>query len=358
MQPKKVLRCVLPSRTGFSTKTARVLDFALNPRRNSGMSTPTANSVSIAVVGANAVGCYYGVRLAEAGYDVRFLVRHNFDTVRKEGMRITSHLGDFHLESPTLARSTEELAEYGTVDWLIVALESYDLDQLLRLATPLLASESRILAIVNGIGIENDIAAQMHRYGIFGGIGFIGVGQPAPGRIAHREFGALDIGHHGDDSQAVEEAVALWTPTVVAARPADCLARARWQKMIWDVPFNGLSVAAGGATSGFILETPALNAFARRVMDEIGAIANADLEDRGLPPFDDVEALCERAMRLMGTTENYIPPAGVDFVRQQPLEVEALFARPARRAAELGVDAPMTDFLAALLQRLNPAATL
>ena len=316
------------------------------------------NATSVAVVGANAVGCYYGVRLAEAGYDVRFLVRHGFDAVRKDGMRITSHLGDFHLESPTLARSAEELAEMGPVDWLIVALESYDLDQLARLATAVLGADSRILAIVNGIGIEDDIAEQLHRYGIFGGLGFIGVGQPQPGRIFHREFGALDIGHHGDDGQAVEDAINLWAPTVVAARPADCLVRARWHKMIWDVPFNGLSVVAGGATSGYLLETPALRDFARRVMDEIAAIANADLESRGLSPFDDVQELCDRALRLMGTTENYIPPAGVDFVRQQPLEVDALFSRPAQRATELGIDAPMTAFLAALLKRLNPAATL
>ena len=322
------------------------------------MATSASKTSSIAVVGANAVGCYYGVRLAEAGYDVRFLVRHGFETVREQGMRITSHLGDFHLESPTLVRNAEELAALGTVDWLLVALESYDLDQLARLATPLLAEGTRILAIVNGIGIEEEVAEQLHRYGIFGGLGFIGVGQPQPGRIAHREFGALDIGHYGDDAQAVEDACALWAPTVVAARPAECLVRSRWEKMIWDVPFNGISVAAGGATSGFILETPALSAFARRVMDEIGAIANADLKNRGLAPFADVNELCERAMRLMGTTENYIPPAGVDFVRQQPLEVESLFSRPAQRAAELGVEAPLTAFLAALLKRLNPAATL
>lgn len=324
---------------------------------NSVTNSPTS-AVSVAVVGANAVGCYYGVRLAEAGYDVRFLVRHGLDAVRKDGMRITSHLGDFHLPSPTLAESAQELAEMGPVDWLIVALESYDLDQLARLATAVLSAESRILAIVNGIGIEDDIAEQLHRYGIFGGLGFIGVGQPQPGRIFHREFGALDIGHHGDDGKAVEDAINLWAPTVVAARPAECLVRARWHKMIWDVPFNGLSVAAGGATSGYLLETPALRDFARRVMDEIAAIANADLESQGLSPFDDVEELCDRALRLMGTTENYIPPAGVDFVRQQPLEVEALFARPAQRAAELGIDAPLTAFLAALLKRLNPAATL
>ena len=288
---------------------------------------------------------------------MRFLVRRGFETVREKGITVTSHLGDLHLPSPTLANTPEELAAHGTVDWLIVALEAYDLDQLPRLAAGVLGAETRILSLVSGIDIEEDIAGFAKRYGLFGGLGFIGVGQPSPGRIFHREFGALDIGHHGDDMAAVEEAVALWEPSVVAARPADCLLRARWHKMIWDVPFNGLSVIAGGATSGFILETPALAAFARRVMDEIAAIANADLLRSGLSPFDDVADVCDRAMRLMGTTENYIPPAGVDFVRQQPLEVDAMFARPAQRAAELEVDAPLTAFLAALVQRVNPAAT-
>ena len=321
------------------------------------MSTATTKPATVAVVGAGAVGCYYGARLAEGGHDVRFLVRQNLDAVREQGFHVTSHLGDLHLPTPNLAASPEELGAQGQVDWLLVGLESYDLPQLGRLAAPVAGSQTRILALVNGIGIEDDVAEQMRRYGIFGGLGFIGVGQPQPGRIFHREFGALDIGHHGDDENAVEEACALWEPTVVAARPTDCLVRARWHKMIWDVPFNGLSVVAGGATSGFILETPALASFARGVMDEIVAIANADLASRGLSPFDDADEVCERAMRLMGTTENYIPYAGVRFVRQLPLEVETMFARPARRAEELGVDAPQTAFLAALMQRLNPAAT-
>ena len=316
-----------------------------------------ANTQTIAVIGTGAVGCYYGVRLAEAGYDVRFLVRRGIEAVRADGFHLTSHLGDFQLPHPKLAQTPEELAAYGTVDWLLVALDAHELDQLPRLAQPVVTAETKILAIIGGVGIEERIASALRRYGIFGGLGFIGVGQPRPGRILHREFGALDIGHHGDDASAIEDAVQLWAPTVVGARPANCLARARWHKMIWDVPFNALSVIAGGATSGFVLETPALAAFARRTMDEILAIGNADLAERGLPPIEDGQEACERAMRLMGTTENYIPPAGIEFVRRQQLDVDAMFAQPALRAQELGIDAPQTAFLAALVQRLNPAAT-
>ena len=311
---------------------------------------------AVAIVGAGAVGCYYGARLAEAGNDVRFLLHGDVEPVRQKGFHLTSHLGDLHLPSPTVADSAEQLAAGGPVDWLVVALKSCDLGQTAALAAPLLGTDTRVLVIVDGIGIEEEVAEMLRRYGIFGGLGFIGVGMPGPGRIMHREFGALEIGHHGDDQDALKEAVALWDSTVVAARPTDCLVRARWHKMLWDVPFNGLSVAAGGANSDYILETPALRNFARRVMTEIAAVANADLRAKGLPPIVDADAACERAMRLMGTTEKHIPPAGVEFVRQRPLEVEAMFDRPLRRAEELGVDAPLTGMLAALLRRLNPAA--
>ena len=310
---------------------------------------------TIAVIGAGAVGCYYGARLAEAGHDVRFLLHGDVDAVRRDGFHLTSHLGDLHLPSPTVGDSAEELGA-GTVDWLLVTLKSCDLGQTAALAAPFLGPDTHVLAIVDGIGIETEVAEMLHRYGIFGGLGFIGVGLPRPGRIMHREFGALEIGHHGDDADAVREAVTLWDDTVVAARPTDCLVRARWNKMLWDVPFNGLSVAAGGANSDYLLETPALRDFARRVMDEIAQLASADLAAAGLPPIADAEEACERAMRLMGTTEKHIPPAGVEFVRQRPLEVEAMFERPLARAEELGVDMPLTGVLAALVRRLNPAA--
>ena len=316
-----------------------------------------ADRQSVAVVGTGAVGCYYGGRLAEAGHDVRFLMRRDFEAVEATGLRITSHLGDFHLEAPSLARTVAELATLGPVDWLLVACKSCDLDQLGEVGA-VLKSDTRILAIVDGIGIEDEIAAILHREGVFGGLGFIGVGLPSPGMVLHREFGALEIGHHGDDGRAVEDALALWAPTVVGVRGVDGLARARWLKMLWDVPFNGISVIAGGANAETILETPALASFARSLMAEIAEVGNADLAARGLPRITDPDAACDRAMRLMGTTEHHIPPVGVDFVRHRPLEVEALFERPAARAAELGIEAPLTAFLAALIHRLNPVSMI
>ena len=146
---------------------------------------PAVDSQSVAIIGTGAVGCYYGARLAEAGHDVRFLMQRGYDAVRANGLRVASHLGDIHLPTPTLARSAEELAAFGAPDWLLVALKSCDLDQLAPLAGPLTNGETRILAIIDGIGIEDDIVAILRRYRVFGGLGFIGVGLPTPGNVLH-----------------------------------------------------------------------------------------------------------------------------------------------------------------------------
>ncbi len=90
-------------------------------------------------------------------------------------------------------------------------------------------------------------------------------------------------------------------------------------------------------------------------MEEVAQIANADLADRGLERIADVQAACNRTMRLTGVTENFVPSTGADLLRRRPLEVEAIFARPVQRAMALGVDAPLTAFVAALVRRLDPS---
>ena len=77
----------------------------------------------VAVIGAGAVGGYFGARLAEAGHDVRFLMRRDFEAVRAGGLHLTSPLGDLHLPAPTVSRTSEELAEHGPVDWLLVGAQ-------------------------------------------------------------------------------------------------------------------------------------------------------------------------------------------------------------------------------------------
>ncbi len=307
----------------------------------------------VAVVGAGAVGGYFGARLAEAGCDVRFLLRRDYDAVRAGGLHLSSHLGDLHLPAPTIARTPEQLAEYGPVDWLLVGLKATGLEALPRLAAPLLGPQTRIIAVMNGLGIEERIAAALPGREVFGGMGFIGVRRGRPGCIVHEEFGAINLGHYGDDPHRLAAAAALWDGSKVEIRIEPCLLKARWEKLGWNIPFNGLCVLAGGAGTDVIMADPALRAAAGRAIEEVAAAGNADLAAHGLSARIDAAALRGRYLSLTAGMGPYRPSTAIDYSEGRRMEVEAMFELPARRAAELGAPAPTLDLLAALLRRLD-----
>ncbi len=307
----------------------------------------------VAVVGAGAVGGYYGARLAESGHDVRFLLRRDYDAVRRGGLHLSSHLGDLHLPSPTVGRTPQELAEHGPVDWLLVGLKATGLADLPSLAGPLLSPETRVIALMNGLTIEQEIAELLPGREIFGGMAFIGVHRGEPGQILHLEFGALNLGHRGDDAAQLADAVALFAGSKVEIRPEPCLLKARWEKLGWNIPFNGLCVVAGGAATDTIMSTPPLRETAHRAMREVVAAGNADLAAQGETVRIDGDDLCHRYLTMTAGMGPYRPSTTVDFIEGRQMEVEAMFEAPARRASELGVATPTIDLLSAVLGELD-----
>ena len=135
---------------------------------------------TVAVIGAGAIGSYYGARLAQAGHDVRFLLRHDYDAVAERGLRIESHHGDFALERPAIARDP---AAIGTVDWVLCGLKTTALDDAAALIRLCLTPETRVLAIMNGLG----------------GLAFTCINRGEPGVIHHIEYGQVGIAHLHDD---------------------------------------------------------------------------------------------------------------------------------------------------------------
>ncbi|MDP2328532.1 MAG: 2-dehydropantoate 2-reductase [Dehalococcoidia bacterium] len=305
----------------------------------------------VAVIGAGAVGAYYGARLAQAGHEVHFLLRRDYDAVAAHGLDVRSKDGDFRLDAPHIHRNS---AEIGPVDWVICALKATAIEAARDLIAPCLGPETRVLALMNGLGIEEQMAGWFGRARIFGGLAFTCINRGEPGVIHHIDYGALAIGHLDDDPGEVAPACALWGGSKVTVSPAPTLLEARWRKLCWNIPFNGLAVTAGGVTTDVIMHDPDLRAAAERSMREVVAAGNADLEAHHAPirlPVDIVE-------QMMATTDAmavYRPSTMIDFVDGQPLEVEAIFGEPLRRARSLGVPVPSLELLTALMRTLDPA---
>ena len=309
---------------------------------------------TVAVVGAGAIGCYFGMRLAEAGHDVRFLMRRDYDAVKAGGLHLTSHLGDLSLDAPTVERTPEALATHGAVDWVLVGLKATAIPDLPKLLGPLLSEGTRVLAIMNGLTVDDEIAAQLPKgTSLFGGLGFIGVIRGEPGRVIHEEFGALNLGHHGDDPDELQRGVDLFAGSKVEIRPEPSLLKARWEKLCWNIPFNGLCVIAGGVGVDQVITEPPLYDAAYEIIKEIVAAGNADLESRGESVRIDGGRLAHQFLTQTLGMGAYRPSTVIDYNEGRPLELDAIFRQPVQRASELGVACPMMSMVASLVEKLG-----
>jgi len=304
----------------------------------------------IAVIGAGAVGSYYGGRLAEAGHNVHFLMRRDYDAVKKSGIKFTSVDGDFVLTKPKIARKSSEI---GPVDWVICALKATSIEDAQRLVQPCIQATTRILVLMNGLGIEERFAEWFDSHRIFGGMAFTCVNRGEPGFVHHMAYGPVSIGHFHNDPVELEMAIQLWSKSKAQVSAAPSLLRARWEKLCWNIPFNGLAVAAGGITSDRIVGDPSLRNAARTLMEEVISTGNKDLIYHSEQTRIDRVAIMERTFTLTDAMGVYKPSTMIDFVTGQAMEIEAMFGEPLRRAQLLGVDTPQLALLTALLHALN-----
>ena len=301
---------------------------------------------SIAVIGAGAVGGYYGARLAQAGHDVRFLLRRDLAAVREQGLRVFSPRGDFHLRDVRAAASPDEL---GQTDWVICSLKATALESARDLVAPCVGPNTRIVALMNGLGIEPRFAEWFGAERVFGGMAFVCINRGAPGVIHHLEYGRVSIGHALDEPAENAKLETLLTSGDIETVVAPNLRYARWEKLCWNIPFNGLSVAGGGIGTQTILDDPELRGTAARAMREVVAMGNADLESLNSTARLDMDEVVSRMFALTETMGDYRTSMVIDFVRGNELEVEAILGNPVRRARELGVAAPAVESLYALV---------
>ena len=307
----------------------------------------------VAIIGAGAVGSYYGARLAEAGHDVHFLLRSDYAAVATNGLHIESVDGDINLDAPSIATNS---ADIGPVDWIICALKATSMHQAHDLLAPCVGEDTRILALMNGLGIEEQFAAWFPSTPIFGGLAFTCINRGDPGQIHHIDYGPITLAHLGDDPDEIERAVSLWDGAKVTILTAPSLLAARWQKLCWNVPFNGLTVTAGGITTDIVMHDPDLRATAEGLIRELVAAANADLAHHGTEARLDANEVVESMMTRTDDMAAYKPSTMIDFVEGREMEVHAIFEAPRARAAELKVEAPLLAAIAGQMRVLRSRA--
>jgi 2-dehydropantoate 2-reductase len=299
----------------------------------------------IAVVGAGAVGCYYGGLLARSGYDVQFLMRSDLAPVRANGLTIQTRGKTLGIKPVTVAASTKEIGE---CDLVIIALKATVNEALETHLPPLLGRETMLLTLQNGLGNEEFLAERWGAERVLGGLCFVCLNRTAPGVIEHFDHGSLSIGEfRREPMERTREVARLFTHAGVETKVVENLITERWRKLVWNIPFNGISIAAGGATVADVLQDEGLRMLARNLMGEV-------LEAAGRLGHDITAAFADHQIERSWSMGPYKPSSMVDWENSRPVEVEAIWGEPWRQGAAAGANLGRLELLYRILQRVTP----
>lgn len=297
--------------------------------------------MKIGIVGAGAIGLYYGARLQRLGEDVSFLLRSDFEAISEHGIRVRASDGNFRLERVKGYRSS---AEIGIVDLAIVALKATANVHLRDLLAPIVGPETSILTLQNGLGGDELLAKEFPDNRILGGLCFTCLNRVDPGVVENYLLGSVAIGELGGPaSRKTKQIGELLNRSGANCRVTDDLKLMQWRKLVWNVPFNGLSIAAGEVSTDVIVSDEGLSRLARGLMQEIVDIAAA-LGKEIEPDFIEEQFALTRSMG------EYKPSSLVDYQAGRTVEVDAIWGEPLRLGVEAGLDLPKLETLYRLLR--------
>jgi len=300
---------------------------------------------SVLVVGAGAIGGFYGGKLAQAGAHVSTVCRSDYDIVKDRGFEIKSRLGDFHFMPEKVIHDAGEYGGYA--DYVLVGLKVLPQVNMPELVRPAVGPQTAIVLIQNGVEIEGPVAGAFPGNEIISGMAFICVSRPAPGIIHHQDFGRLTIGNYPTGiSERTKALGELFEAAGVTCQLTEDAVTARWQKLVWNAPFNPISVLGNGVDTRAMLESEESTKLIGEVMEEVCRISKA--AGHPLPPsivrrnIDDTRAMTPYKTSML-----------LDHEAKRPMEVEAIVGNAVRAARRENVSVPHLETLYALLQLVD-----
>jgi 2-dehydropantoate 2-reductase len=299
--------------------------------------------VRIAVVGAGALGLYYGALLQRSGEDVHFLLRRDYENITRNGLRIFSISGDFTLPHVHGYRAPSEI---GPVDLVLVGLKTFANDRFQELIGPLMGENTQILTLQNGLGNEEALAELFGEERIIGGVAFLCSNRGEPGEVHHLGAGRIVLGEYRRCNRGrVDDLAAMFGKAGVDCCATDDLKRARWEKLVWNIPFNGLCALLQQPVN-MLLAQDACRKLVRDIMLEVIASANAQGLDRLIS-----DGYADSMLEFTDNMGEYRPSMQIDRAEGRQLEIAAIFGAPLAYGRRQGIGMPRVEMLATLLEQ-------
>ena len=296
----------------------------------------------IGIIGTGAIGGYYGGCLARAGFDVHFLLHRDYEFVRENGLFIDSCDGDFHLSSPQIYN---DVAAMPVCDVVLVALKSVNNHLLGSLLKPVINDGTLVVLIQNGIGLEHDVQQLFPNLQLAAGLAFICSSKTQPGRISHQCYGSINFGNYScKDEQLMQQVVDAFRQAGIEANLVN-YAEARWKKAVWNMPFNGMTVALDTQTNCLLDHPDTLKLIYDQMMEVVNAARHL-----GVHNID--EAFAQQMIETTKVMTPYSPSMKLDFDYHRPMEIYYLYTRPIEEAHRAGFAMPKLEMLEAQLKFL------
>ncbi|MBS3757970.1 MAG: putative 2-dehydropantoate 2-reductase [Desulfobacterales bacterium] len=304
--------------------------------------------MKFAVIGTGAVGGYYGALLARHGFEVHFLLHGDFEYAKENGLLIESKNGDFSLESINAYGRAPDMPP---CDVAIVALKATQNHQLASILPAVVKKKGTVVLLQNGLGVEAEIAAMLPEAAVIGGLCFLCSHKAGPAHIRHLDYGSIRMGQFSRDGGAAgitEElrfVADVFGKAGIQVYLADNLGKARWEKLVWNMSYNGLSVVLN-ATTDRLMNDPASETLVEQIMAEVIGGAGAC----GFVLADGF------ARQMLAATEKmvaYSPSMKLDFEAGRELEIHTIYWRPIQAAADNGYEMQAAAMLARQLEYLD-----
>jgi 2-dehydropantoate 2-reductase len=302
-------------------------------------------SPSIAVVGAGAVGCYFGGMLARSGVRVTLIGRApHMEAIAREGLLIDGVR--IHERVPIAATTSleEGVRDAGTI---LFCVKTVSTETAAREMHPFLAPNAAILSFQNGVDNVDRIHSATGRRAIPVAV-YVAAEITAPGVVNHTGRGDLVMGHragwpHEVDLKALAD---LLERAEIPCRLAESIETELWTKMTMNCAYNAIS-ALTRAQYGRLAEFPAVRRLMERAVAETVAVARAE----GVPLSDAamLEAVFPLAQKMPAATSS----TAQDIARGRPTEIDSLNGYVARRGAALGIPTPVSEILVTLVKLLE-----
>lgn len=288
-----------------------------------------------AILGTGALGGFYGARLQKAGLDVHFLLKSDYERVSKYGLLVESKEGDFSLPQVNAYKDIEKMPQ---CDIVVLALKTTQNYLLPTLLPPVVKNNGVVLVLQNGLGVEEEIAQIVSNVTVIGGLCFLASNKVGPGHIRHLDYGEIILGEYtpeyspGGISDKMRQVANDFKSAGISIELAEDLLLGRWKKLVWNIPYNGLSVILNAKTDELMADEYTYR-LVEQLMYEVAAGANSMGR---IIPHRFIETMLDYTVKM----KPYRTSMKIDYDERRPLEVETIFGNPLRKAKAAGVELP------------------